>query len=323
MADLETLRAARFDAVELPDVVANYPTMLTEGERRLLHWLARDVWEGWGSIIDAGSFLGGSTISLATGLHARPGGLPPTAPSPPIATYDLFLVEQYALDGGYFERWPQLRLDDDFQPAFAEMLGEHAGATAVHAGDITQERWDGGPIEILFLDVLKLIEINDAVLPTFMPSLVGGRSVLVQQDYVHGMLPWIHITMELLQDSLERIVDTGGSRVYAVTRDIPAERLAELLPLDEKIPAEQQRALLERVVAESGGDRRGTMTLALANLLAHQGQLDRAGALLQHVERHYADAPTVMTDVPVTRAELEGKGWSGPSGLSGAGARSA
>src|ERR1700754_2796705 len=120
MADLEILLAARFDELELPEIVSGYPTMLTPDERRLLHWLARDVWEGWGAIVDAGSFLGGSTVSLATGLRARATPRPDGAPRPPMTTYDLFLVEQYALDGGYFERWPHLRLDHSFRLAFDE-----------------------------------------------------------------------------------------------------------------------------------------------------------------------------------------------------------
>ncbi|MDO8184074.1 hypothetical protein Q5424_02750 [Conexibacter sp. JD483] len=311
MANLDALRAGGWERLELPPVVERYPTMLTLDERRLLHWLARDVWEGTGAIVDAGSFLGGSTVALATGVRAR--ATPATtAPAPPITTYDLFLVEQYSLDGGYFERWPQLGVDDSFRVAFDALMGDLARETEVHEGDVTAERWSRGPIEILFLDLLKLVEINDVVLPEFLPSLVAGRSVLIQQDYVHGMLPWIQVTMELLADSVEHVVDTGGSRVYAVTRAISAEQLAQLLPLDERVPQARQQQLMEGVVARYGGDRRGTMTLALANLLIHHGELERGAALLDHVERHYADAPEVMVDVQPTRGELAKKGWPAP-----------
>lgn len=303
MADLDALRAGGWEQLELPTVVERYPTMLTLDERRLLHWLARDVWEGTGAIVDAGSFLGGSTVSLATGVRARTTP-PTTAPVPPIATYDLFLVEDYSLAGGYFERWPQLGVDDSFRVAFDELMGDLARETEVHEGDVTAERWTRGPIEILFLDLLKLAHINDVVLPEFMPSLVAGRSVLIQQDYVHGMLPWVQVTMELLADAVEHIVDIGGSRVYAVTRTISAERLAELLPLDERVPQARQQQLMEGVVARYGGDRRGTMELALTNLMLHHGDIERATALLEHVERVYADAPEVMLDARVTRGEL-------------------
>ena len=55
----------------------------------------------------------------------------------------------------------------------------------------------------------------------------AGRRVLVQQDYVHGMLPWMHITMELLADAVEHLVDVSASRGYAVTGcDTSAEMVA-------------------------------------------------------------------------------------------------
>lgn len=309
MANLNALHAGGWEEIELPDIVEQYPTMLTYEERRLLFWLARDVWEGWGAIVDAGAFVGGSTASLATGVRARTTPTTDGGPQPPMWTYDLFVAEGYEL--GYFERWPQIRAGDSFRPAFDELLGDLARETRVHEGDISAQRWSGGPIEILFLDVLKTTGINDAVLPQFMPSLVGGRSVLIQQDYVHGFLPWIHVTMELLADSVEHVADVAASRVYAVTRDIPAERLAAILPLDQRVPAEQQQALVEQAVAASAGDTRGMLLVVLANLLCDtQDRLTTAASLLTHVERHFSDVPSVMADMHATRAKLIDRGWA-------------
>jgi len=44
------------------------PTMLSEEEIRLLRWATHEYYEGEGEIIDAGCFLGGSTMALAEGL---------------------------------------------------------------------------------------------------------------------------------------------------------------------------------------------------------------------------------------------------------------
>jgi hypothetical protein len=309
MADLRELRAGRWDGVVLPDQVEHYPTMLTHGERRLLHWLARDVWEGWGAIVDAGCFLGGSTAALASGIQAR--STPPEAggPTPPMWTYDLFLADDFAIRSGHLSRWPDIQIDESFREAFDDLLGDLVLHTRVREGDIMAEQWDGGPIEILFLDVLKNSQINDTVLSRFLPSLVAGRSVIVQQDYVHGMLPWIHITMELLDDVVERIADEVGTRVYAVTGEIDAERVAEILPLDERVPRDRQQELMERVVGETWGDTRGMLLLAQANLLHSHGQLATAGAILEHVEQHYRDAHAVSYDAAETRRFLERSGW--------------
>lgn len=308
MARVATLSADVWRDLELPPMLENYPTMLAHDERRLLHWLARDVWEGWGAIVDAGCFLGGSTAAFATGLQARTEAPAAGGPQPPMWTYDRFEAEQYMVDAGYFERWPAIKAGDSFEPAFQDLLGGLAQETRVCAGDMTAAGWSGGPIEILFLDVLKDTTLNDAVLRDFLPSLVAGRSVLIQQDYVHGMLPWIHVTMELLADAVEHVVDVSASRVYAVTGEIDAERLASFLPLDERVPRERQQELMARAVARSSGHTRGSLLLAQANLLRMHGELDRAADLLQQVEERYADEPAVMFDVAPTRACLEEAG---------------
>lgn len=294
----------------LNDCLERYPTMLAHDERRLLHWLARDVWEGWGEIVDAGCFLGGSTAALASGLRARTPPPEPTGPLPPMRTYDLFVADESAIASRHLDRWSQIALGDSFRPAFEELLADLADFTSVREGDIAAEEWDGGPIEILFLDLLKTREINDAVLARFLPSLVAGRSVIVQQDYVHGLLPWIHLTMELLGDCVEHVADVPCSRVYAVIGEISAERLAEILPLDERVPTSEQHVLMERIVGATWGETRGMLLLAQANLLRAHGELATAGALLEHVEAQYADAPSVLADAAVTRQVLERSGWA-------------
>lgn len=309
MANLEALRAGGWERVELSETVQEYPTMLAHSERQLLHWLARDVWEGWGEIVDAGSFLGGSTVSFATGLRARE--TPPAGGRPRVWTYDRFEAEQYMVDAGYFERWPEIEVGGSFRPAFDDLLGEMAGDTTVHAGDITAAGWSGEPIEILFLDVLKDSSLNDVVLRDFLPALVPGRSVLIQQDYVHGMLPWIHVTMELLADAVEELGDISCSRLYAVDGEITADRLAEFLPLDERVSKARQQQLMEQAVARSEGATRGSLLLAQTNLLRMHGETDRAGALLKEVEADYADAPTVVFDIAPTRWALQASGWRG------------
>ena len=307
MADLDLLRAGGWRDLALPPLLDAYPTMLAHDERRLLHWLARDVWEGWGAIVDAGSFLGGSTASFATGLRAR--SVPAAdGPRPPMWTYDRFEAEPYMVDAGYFTRWPQVRAGGSFRPAFDDLLGDLAAETRVFEGDIAAAGWDGGPIEVLFLDVLKDTALNDVVSRAFMPSLVAGRSVLIQQDYVHGMLPWIHVTMELLADAVEQVADVSASRVYAVTGEISRERLDEILPLEERVPRARQRELMEQAVARSSGHTRGSLLLAQANLLRMHGELARAGELLERVERDFAGEPTVMFDIAATRTNLQHAG---------------
>jgi hypothetical protein len=278
--------------------------MLTLDERRLLHWMARDVWEGWGAIVDAGCFLGGSTASLATGVRARPGYEPGLRLGPPLSTYDRFVVEEYTVDAGYFDPWPDVGVSDSFRHIFDELLGDLATETTVHEGDITAARWTGAPIEILFLDVLKNWDVNDAVMREFLPSLVPARSVIVQQDYVHVWLPWIHITMELLQDAVEHIVDVASSRVYAVTSDITRERLDEILGLRQRFTVAEQERLLDAAIARTSGDTTGFLMLSKVNLLRHQSQFSRAEGLLEQVEGSFGHIPDLAAEAHATRTLL-------------------
>src|SRR5437763_3013922 len=123
------------------------------------------------------------------------------------------------------DRSVQLRAS--FRPRFDAHVARFGDAPhVVHEGDLTELGWSGEPIDVLFLDVLKSCEINDAVLRDFFPSLVPGRSVIVHQDYGWGDTPWIPITVELMRDSLV-LVDwmEWGSHVFFVDRELPAELL--------------------------------------------------------------------------------------------------
>jgi hypothetical protein len=207
-----------------------------------------------------------------------------------------------------FDSWPDIGVGDSFRPVFDELLGSLADETTVSEGDITAAGWSGGPIEILFLDVLKSWEVNDAVASAFLPSLVAGRSVIVQQDYIHGMLPWIHITMELLRDSVEQVADVPCSRVYAVTADITAETLAEILPLKRHVPPARQEQLMDAAIASTSGEATASLQLAKANLLRDQGDLAGATRVLEYVELTFGDIPAVAADARETRAILAGSG---------------
>src|SRR5919108_4687169 len=79
--------------VTLPPDAVGIPTMLSKAERRLLYSLARDHAGGDAAIVDAGSFLGGSTAALLAGVRDRP----EPWPGPPVASYDLYRVEPYML----------------------------------------------------------------------------------------------------------------------------------------------------------------------------------------------------------------------------------
>ena len=285
-ASLDYLNRRPWRDERLPFGRPGIPTMLSKHERRLLYSLARDYATGEGAIVDAGCFLGGSTSALLSGVRDRP-----TAwHGPPIASYDLFRVEPYTVQK-FFAGGP-LRVGDSFLAEFRQNVADFGVPHVVYEGDITEIGWSGEPIDILFLDVLKTWEINDAVLSDFFPCLRPGVSVVVHQDYGCGWTPWIPITVELMGDSL-RLIDglEWGSHAFLVQEELPAQLLERGVATLEE---EEKFELVERSIASSEGWVRGMLELGRSELIFERDGLEAALRDIERVDRLYAGYELVV-----------------------------
>jgi hypothetical protein len=282
MADdrLRALLSRPWRDLELPADATGIPTMLSKTERKLLYSLARDYASGHGAVVDAGCFLGGSTAALLAGVRDRS----ERWSGPPVESYDLFRVEAFTI-GKFFADDPSVHVGDSFRTRFDAHVSRIDVPHVVHEGDITKLGWAGGPIDVLFLDVLKSWEINDAVLRDFFPSLVPGRSVIVHQDYGWGEHPWIPITVELMRDSLV-LIDwmEWGSHVFFLEDELPAELLERgvgVLDLDERFE------LIDRAIARAEGWVQGMLEVDRADLVVERDGAEAALAELAAIaERH-------------------------------------
>lgn len=256
--------------------------MLSRQERRLLYCLARDYAEEDGAIVDAGCFLGGSTADLLSGVADRP----ERWSGPPVTSYDLFRVEAYTVER-FFADDPTLSVGDSFRQRFDANVAGFDIPHVVREGDIVELGWSGEPIDVLFLDVLKTWEINDAVLRDFFPSLRPGRSVIVHQDYGCGWTPWIPITVELMGDSL-RLVDgmEFGSHVFFLEKPVPAELMRDgVSGLDE--PAKFE--LVDRAIARCEGWVRGMLEICRTELIYEREGTEAALHDLRRIADDYAN----------------------------------
>jgi hypothetical protein len=281
--------------VTLPPDAVGIPTMLSKAERRLLYSLARDYAGGDASVVDAGCFLGGSTAALLAGIRDRP----EPWRGPPVESYDLFRVEAFTIPKFFGDA----RVGDSFRPRFDAHVGRFDVPHVVHEGDITEIGWSGGPIDVLFLDVLKSWEINDSVLREFFPSLVPGRSVIVHQDYGWGDTPWIPTTVELLRDSLV-LLDwmEWGSHVFFVERPLPADVLQSGvggLDLDAKL------ALIERAVTRAEGWVQGMLEISRAILVAKRDGPEAALAALDSIRERHPHHPFTLSCIDDVRPAIE------------------
>jgi hypothetical protein len=261
--------------------------MLSYRERQLLYWLARHYVNGSGRIVDGGSFLGGSTAALASGLAARTDG----SWRKTIASYDLFRVEEYTLE--YFaSSFPDPTVGKSFRSAFDANVAPWSRHIEVREGDACERGWSGEPIEILFLDFVKTWRLNDLVLEQFLPALIPGHSVIIQQDYLWGHLPWIHITMELLEPSVT-VLDwmPNGTVAYLLTGPVPVDLIGA--KLRETLSPADQQILMDRAVDRWQGEERGLVELARVMLTAELVGAGAAQAEFAEVLARYAGVSRV------------------------------
>lgn len=282
------LRSRPWLEAVVPSQALAVPTMLSLRERQVLYWLARHHVTGEGRIVDGGCFLGGSTAALASGLAARDDGVGDSM----IASYDRFLVEEYTL-AGYGPDLSDPTVGASFRPDFERNVAPWARYVDVHAGDAVAVAWSGEPIEVLFLDMVKTWELNDLVLGEFLGCLVPGHSVIIQQDYLWGYGHWIHLTMEVLDDCVERIdAMPNGSVVYLLTDPVPDHVIGARLR--EQLPADEQRRLMRRAVERWSGDDRGLVELAQAMMTAELDGHTAARAELDDLVQRYAGSARVL-----------------------------
>lgn len=252
----------------VPAPCAATPTMLTADELRLLNYLADEYYTGEGAIVDAGCFMGGSTLALADGLrrNLRRRGV---AEEKLIHSYDRFEIEGWTI-GSYFPE--SARAGESFRTLFDSNIAPYASLVEVHPGDILSHTWTGGPVEILFIDVAKHWTVCDWVTWQFFARLIPGKSVVIQQDYLyHHWVAWIHVTMEFYSDYFEYVCDTGVNSVaFLNTRTIPEDVLREKTV--ESLTTAQKIELMERAASRFTGKQAKLLRSAKQHFLEMLGE---------------------------------------------------
>ena len=267
-------------AEALAPSAAEVMTMLSVEERQLLQWLTRSRFTGAGAIVDGGCFVGGSTLALAEGLRAAGGGAK-------IDVFDLFEVEPYMADLYFTDRG--ISPGESFRPLFDQNTAHVSDLLRVHGGDITQFGWDGDPIEILFIDIAKSWALNDFLVAEFFPCLIPGRSIVIQQDFVFAVCPWVILTMEMLAPYFEPVAFAEYcSVVYLCRRAVPRG----LEPVSQ-LPHEVRMSLMDQAIGRFRGYPEGVLRCAKAALLYEHGDRGTAQLIVAEVRDSGDDHPAV------------------------------
>jgi hypothetical protein len=267
-----------------PEIFAPYG-MIGDEERRCYYWLARHALAGEGCIVDAGSFLGASTLCFAAGAAAA--GHTSFKGGPIVHAYDYFKAYDEYVAKAISEHVRPRKKGQPYLYIFKEFTQKYEALIEPHPGNIVEQRWSGDPIELLFIDVAKRTRLNAHIAGEFFPHLVPGRSFLIHQDYMHCWHPYIHISMEFLADEFELIDEWVWfqSRVWRLKKPLPAEKIARLGNYD--LTKDERLVLLDRLVEKSSPQCRAMMEAVRLWQRCLDEDYDIAGRELERLKREY------------------------------------
>lgn len=195
--------------------------MICDDESLFLHWIGREVASGDGCIVDLGPLPGGSTHALCSGVSLNPRAAGRTR----VHSYDLW---RFHPDWQSFFPGQRLRRGDRVHPLFTRNLRAFGDMVVTHAGDLRGHRGSGEPIEILFIDATKSVELWRHMLLEFLPHCLPGGTPIVQQDWACAQCPWIHITTARLSEYLVPVDSPLGATVaFPLQRPISAPLVEE------------------------------------------------------------------------------------------------
>jgi hypothetical protein len=239
------------------------PSMLKPEESQLYHWLGKTV-QGDGATVDLGAFAGGSAARLL-------GGLALSGRDFHLHAYDHFRSSR--------QWWAKFLPDEplpdhdnaDILPIARRYLAPWADRVTFHPGEIAEMPWTGGPIKILAVDAAKGSAIADHIAATFFPALVAGRSIVIHQDYLMSVQPWLPAQMVMLANHFLPLTHVAKDCVAFLCLSTPtpaALKAAETNALtdgalmkavreaakwhEDMIPRDRFKAMLDRIKANPG-----------------------------------------------------------------------
>ncbi|HWC98106.1 MAG TPA: hypothetical protein VG456_15205 [Candidatus Sulfopaludibacter sp.] len=285
--------------VVLPAEATRIKSTLSLEARQYLTWLTSARYEGWGAIVELGTWLGGGTAALAEGLRIR-------GRAEKIQTYDRFEWEPYMAALAASDLAP----GGDFLACTLREISDYLPWADVHRADLCESDWAGGAIEILVVDVLGGWELANAVLKTFGPFLIPGRSRVVLASFRSP------------HDYCLPLIFDSRPGVWQQTEALDADQLVTFIPLkslfgpagidtdysEASFPLATAETLLRnRMARESEADRPKLLQMLYRKRLI-DGSLDDA----MEIRRQLLDAGIPESDLSSTEdveSILMVRGW--------------
>lgn len=215
---------------EHPKYLWSAKGQLTQHDRLLYYYLGK-TYRGIGTIIDAGALVGGTANLMASGIRSS-GRVTNTQGC--IYAYDLFEDSAQGHVASIIRSWFGESTDQSAErynwlSIFKQETSEYADMIRIFPGDILEATYaDDRKIEILSIDVGKTPELMLGVAKIFFPQLITGESLVVHQDYIYTLQPWLIIFMELMGDAFEKVYENQQcSVVFKPTREITVNEIID------------------------------------------------------------------------------------------------
>jgi hypothetical protein len=278
------------ELAKAPAAINPIRSMIVFDEAQFLHYVARDYYKGGGAIVDFGPLGGGSTHALASGMAEN---VTSAGRQGRIESYDLW---EFCDDWDELFPGHALRAGDDLKEIFLENLRNFHHQVKAHKGDLLQQRWSGGSIEIMFIDAAKTPALMTHIVNEFFPHLIPNHSLVIHQDYVSAQCPWIHVVAQHLREYFEYMDSpAGGSICMRLKKSIPSNLLAD--DFFEKLSINQARRLLAEAREMIVGWYKLSVWLAEANYLATKGLIVDALRIIDEVCAHPSFQPHLWNDI--------------------------
>jgi hypothetical protein len=282
-----------------PESVLRVPSMMNPHERSVLYWLAKTQFSGSGTIVDAGLFLGASTIAFAEGLRAR-SETAKLAYRPPIASYDMAIWTRgmdHKLAGddarALLAGREAPRDGASYAPLLREILWPYRDLVELHIGDIRNTLVCNRPIEIAFYDCLKTASVEREVFQRAGPWYEPG-TLVVHEDYFFDWAFEVKIRQELLSEYFDYLGNAGQMAVFRARTRLPPRLFSD--DPTEKLTVELKASLLRRAAERATAPRfKASTLLALADFLRMEARpraaldvLGEAEALVTQAKGRFA-----------------------------------
>ncbi|MGE4440331.1 MAG: glycosyltransferase [Desulfomicrobium sp.] len=179
--------------------ISTPPTMLNYSEIQLLYWISKSIYRSIGALVELGPWLGGSTTALAKGICDNS-----NIKFKKIYSYDNFIWT------AWYDRYNlgiKKTVGESFFDIFLENTMQYRDIIDIKHGDVCKIGWNGTPIELIFIDIIKSQDTARCVAHSFFPSLIPGSSIIIHQDYKHYNEFWIHLLMYRLREHFTPIIN--------------------------------------------------------------------------------------------------------------------